>query len=224
MTDCYFFSCTARASRGGAINANSGNDNLQVTNTTFLGCSAVYGGAIFLGRNKNVRLLNSEFSFTFTRLHGGALYLFGENDGVIVFECDFHRSEALDGGAIYSSALTRGLVIAGCTIENNKAHGDGGGMFVAGGNEHMIITDATTAQYLEIIESEHPYANTGGPASPVIVNETIAVDGATAFVLHFDAACVLNVDDTMTIYDENRNVILALTGGGAWPGIQLAPL
>jgi hypothetical protein len=222
----FFEGCTA-TNRGGAIFADSFNDNTIIADTLISGCRTTLlddreGGGIFSGRNSNTRILNSEIRGC-TAGFGGGLLLHAAQQ-IAVVDTTFESNTAImGGGGIASYPQTRGLVIAGCDFLHNQANGtDGGAVLLTGGNAQFLITDSNTATRLQVVESEHPYENIA--LDGVILGRTVSDPEALGFILHFDTDSALGSEDEVAVYDQGGNQVFSVDYDGAWPGRDLAPL
>jgi hypothetical protein len=222
---CLFDDCLA-TKRGGAILADSFNDDVTIADTVINHCTTPKdkggeGGGIFSGRNSNLRIFGSRIRGCEGDYGGGLLLLATQQ--IVVLNTTFQsNSVESGGGAIASYPQTRGLVIAGCSFLRNKVRLLGGAVMLTGGNEQFLITDSYSATRLQIIESEHPY----GSPSPdgVILDRTVSDPEALGFILHFDTASAVVAGDQVAVYDQGGTQMFSVDYDGAWPGRDLPPL
>jgi hypothetical protein len=222
IDNCWFDHCIGTY-RGGAINADTANDNMLLVDTVISNCQSQFGGGIFSSRNYNIRIVESEFRGCTVDNYGAGLFLYGENKQVSVVNTTFESNSAAAGGGIASYPLTRGLTVGGCAFVNNQARsGDGGAVLLTGGNEQLVITDSNTATRLQVVESEHPYENTAPDG--VILSRTVSDPEATGFIIHFDVESAIGSQDFVAIYDQHGTQLFAVNFDGAWAGREMGPL
>lgn len=132
--------CTFAKNKEGAI----WNQRVAtVTNSKFMGNTAVNGGAISNVGEVALTVTNSTFTNNIATESGGALYSI--YDSVLtVSSCTFNNNTAnAMGGAIYSGEDIMALKVTGCNFKNNTAKGEGGAIYSYGGtvNNNRLIGD-----------------------------------------------------------------------------------
>ncbi len=126
------------ASNGGGI-LNSGW--VTVSNSTFSGNSAIYGGGIYTYKTSELTVSNSMFSGNSATTDGGGIYIQKKNFGSgTVTNSTFSGNSAPHGGGggIYDSGGE--LTVSNSTFSGNSA-ADGGGIF-SGGDE-LTVSNST---------------------------------------------------------------------------------
>jgi predicted outer membrane repeat protein len=180
FTDCRL--ADNLASKGGAVNAESGNVTL-VRTTVEKNFSRFDGGGINLGTGtlelRDSRLTRNNAGFTDVAHGGGAIAA-----AVVLVRSTVHRNGATGaGGGLRSTSAT----LTDSTVSNNTAQGDGGGMYVFGGDARLTRSTlrgnssdaggggglaATTATLLRSSVADNRCALFGGGVSAVTVHLT----------------------------------------------------
>ena len=101
--------------RGGAVTARHfvlldhipGGDSVNITNSTFTGNSAGYGGAVYVsGPDTPVWISQSTFTRNRANLYFGGAVDIHTGSSVLIDECTFELNDAhYDGGALYSESM-----------------------------------------------------------------------------------------------------------------------
>ena len=137
MTGCRFTNNSAPYGSGGAVYFVF---NSQVTNCNFTGNSASnHGGAVYLSNDFCTGVFN-DCNFADNNVsdgYGGAIY-FGKNGNLK--NCNFtNNSATIWGGAIYFRNPSSIAIVEECSFASNRATGsdNGGGAIMSNGNGHV---------------------------------------------------------------------------------------
>jgi hypothetical protein len=178
-SNAYFDNVIFQDNYGGLGGAIASSCDIEITNSTFTGNSASYGGAFFLGNGARVSVDNTTIEDSYASSSAGAVYLYsyastGSGTAGAYFDMTdslITGSEAASGygGAVYvdgyggpaeiscsgSSAVTAGF-------DSNTALYYGGGIYLAG---DYSVVDATSCDY-----GVPGSSDANDPASIYIVN------------------------------------------------------
>jgi CSLREA domain-containing protein len=184
---------------GGVYNYNNGT--LTVTNSTFSGNSAYYGGGIY--NYGTVSVTNSTFSSN-NSLYGGGIF----NEGTLtVTNSTFSGNSADYGGGIYS--YTSGtLTVTNSTFSGNSANNYGGGIN-NNGSGTLTVTGST-------FSGNSAGSGGGGGGIYNVTSGTLTVTNSTFSgnsATHFDGGGILN-GGTLTVTNSTFSGNSANTGGG----------
>ena len=134
---------------GGAImldpSASSSQNTLTIEGSTFTNNtidtnsnSAGAGGTIYVNKETEINIANSQFSGSSSTSHGGTLHLDGIKETAVLNNVTFQNSSAMGrGGVIYAqsngSQNPIDLQITSCTFENSSAYNFGGAIALGTG-------------------------------------------------------------------------------------------
>ena len=110
--------------KGGAI-FSEGDVEILLEDTSFIGNSAVSGGALFIGVGANARVAGSTFENNTSENWGGAIY----NEAILAV----HQSQLIDnlsttGAGLFNSTSAQ-VEIFDSNLQGNRANGAGGAIF-----------------------------------------------------------------------------------------------
>ena len=219
-------------SLGGGIAADSGNNHMLITNSTIRDCYTMeQGGGIYSTSNHDMQIEYSTIRNCTTLDQGGGVYLYWEHHRIKFTQVTWTGNTAGQGGAIFSNTMSNQLVIAGNTFLQNTASSaerGGGAIVLEGNNPQFVVTDTTTAEHLQVLESPHPYENPTAIVpeglDAVFYNYTVSDPQALGFILQFDPQCDIGVNDRLRLLDEFGDPQLTLRTTSAWPGYQAPAL
>ena len=135
LTNCIFVNDTARDSAGAIYNKNT---TVEIKNSNFTNCTAVFGAAI-CDLDSESSIFNSNFDSN-TAVKGGAIYKV-YND-IIIFESNFNDNEAYDGGAIYFDDIYTAN-ITDSVFDSNSAS-QGSDIYYVGDDDGIFLSNVTT--------------------------------------------------------------------------------
>ena len=119
---------------GGALYANSYNNDLVIANCTFERnqSPAGHGGAIYINSNNNNFFVEkSNFSLNSAFNRGGAIYSEFNNNNGQVLNSFFDDNEGIDkGGAVFVNGRN-GISFKGCAFNRNIGGDSGGAVYTA---------------------------------------------------------------------------------------------
>lgn len=146
VSDKAFLTMNSTDGQGGAIFSmagwgSTGNATVSVENGLFTGNTAQNGGAIRSGSSTSnggtVNITGGRFYHNKANGLGGAIHLYGATKGAMVKHATFMNNEANDGGAIYVDTPSVTIPMSDLAIEQNKADGSGGGVYLNTGAINM---------------------------------------------------------------------------------------
>jgi CSLREA domain-containing protein len=214
------------ATDGGAISVAGA---LRVTNCSFVGNEANYGGAIYASGGASLQFTNSIFDGNTAAVSGGAIYNEAGLGQLIVTTTTFHSNQAAggNGGAIDNVGST--TQIDRSTFDDNTALGFGGAI----NNTHnLTVTSSTFSQNGTAATTDGGAISNGSGGGFNITNSTFAGNmggkgGGTynqngLIQLHFCTFSGNSANHGGAIYDESTRpagtsvagTILAASGSG----------
>jgi len=108
--------------RGHGIHAV--NSSAVISDCSFLGLKASYGGAIYVGKGSAPSIVNCVFDSNGAAAAGGAIALVG-GQGLSIEYCLFENNTAFNGGSVLNAALGGSAQLARCTLVDNGDAGMG---------------------------------------------------------------------------------------------------
>lgn len=178
ITGCRFIGNAADDGGGGGM-VNFGGSWLMMADCTFVGnrTRSNYGGGLSSSEGDAV-IRNCRFIGNWSGLDGGGMVAGDSN--VVMENCTVTGNEALEDGGGITDLANRGMSIWGCTIADNRASGDGDGLFIHDSSpslENTIVwSNAQTAEpEIVLVGGESPAVLTvfycdvpGGPNAVAI--------------------------------------------------------
>ncbi len=220
---------------GGAVNA-VGNVKAVLTQCNFTTRVGGSGGALYVGKGAYVRVVDSNFAGSVANPSGGAIAV--DSATLVVKNCQLHDCSARKGGALYGNAanilvedsrfydnFTTGeaqggaiyivggteLVMRKTSAVRHEAGNGGGGLFIDGANNTVLLDYCTVA--LNDSKQWAPAGGIGGStgANVTITNSIISGNtggGGSSVNLDLNTAGV-NISNSLIenkVYDEGGAV------------------
>ena len=208
------------------------NNYILLSHSSIIDCYAARtGGGIMSVENMHFTIESSTIHNCSSIVAGGGMYLYWTHHYILIYETNWTENTANMGGAIFTSTVVNQLVIAGSNFIGNTAYNEGGGaILLEGNNPQLVVTDTSTADHLQVIETSHPYINPTitvegeGEVYTMFYNYTVVDMDAISFILQFDTTSDLGSYDELMVWDSSGVRRLWLGNGDWWPGYQIPSL
>lgn len=136
------------AGSGGAISHNlaRANTHIIIENSTLSDNSGHHGGAIASSQG-DINLKNAQLIGNLTGFSGGALYLYSGNSRIEITDTLFRQNSAGYGGGIYSAGENNLLIITNTNFISNTTISElGGALYMTGLTNTLSIANSTFSQ------------------------------------------------------------------------------
>ncbi len=194
---------------------DAGEANITVSNSTFSGNSADYGGGAYVESSSgSVTVSNSTFSENSAAVYGGGAYVESSSGSVTVSNSTFSgNSAAVYGGGAYVESSSGSVTVSNSTFSGNSAEYYGGGAYVWSSSGSVTVSNSTF--------SGNSAADCGGGAyvwsssgSVTVSNSTFSGNSAGGG----GGALVSSYSGSVTVSNSTFSENSAVYGGGAYVG------